>query len=240
MKTALITGSSKRLGKSLAIHLADRNYYVWVHYFQDQQAASDVCSQIRSKGGSAEIIRADLTREDEILRMFGEYSSKCDSLDLLINNAAVILSKPLTDTAFDEWNRIFDVNLRAPWFCAINAAKLMGNNKNGLIINIADSGATKNWTKNAAYGISKNALLNLTQVLAKTLAPDIRVNSISPGLILPTKGFKPDQWQRLIYRTLLKKEGQPHDVIQALDFILDASYLTGADIVIDGGYRLVQ
>jgi NAD(P)-dependent dehydrogenase (short-subunit alcohol dehydrogenase family) len=114
----------------------------------------------------------------------------------------------------------------------------MKSMSDGVIINIADSGATKNWIKNAAYGISKNALINLTQVLAKSLAPNIRVNSISPGLILPSDDMNPDQWNYLVRKSLLKRDGKIDDLLRALDFILDSPYLTGADIVVDGGYRL--
>lgn len=238
MKTALITGSSKRLGRSMALHLAKKDYFVWIHYFQDHQNAMATADYIRRQGGAAEILQADLTKEEAVLEMFAECSQKRKSLDLLVNNAAVIQSKRITETKFSEWNEIFGINLRAPWFCSICAAELMKSMSDGVIINIADSGATKNWIKNAAYGISKNALINLTQVLAKSLAPNIRVNSISPGLILPSDDMKPDQWNYLVRKSLLKRDGKIDDLLRALDFILDSPYLTGADIVVDGGYRL--
>ena len=222
----------------MALHLAERDYFIWIHYFRDYQHAVETADRIRQHGGSAEILQADLTKEKAVLEMFAECAKKRKSLDLLVNNAAVIQSKKITETKFSEWNDIFGINLRAPWFCSVCAAELMESTSDGIIINIADSGATKNWTKNAAYGISKNALINLTKVLAKSLAPHIRVNSISPGLILPSDDMKPDQWHFLIRRSLLKREGTMDDLLRALDFILDSPYLTGADIVVDGGYRL--
>ncbi len=222
----------------MSIHLAKRKYFVWVHYFRDHQNAVETANEIILEGGQAEILQADLTQEEAVLRMFDICAKQRDSLDLLINNAAIIQSKKITETKFSEWDDIFGINLRAPWFCSICAAELMKLKNEGLIINIADSGATKNWTKNAAYGISKNALLNLTQVLAKSLAPDIRVNSISPGLILPSDDMKPEQWNFLMKKSLLRREGKLDDLIRALDFIVDSPYLTGADIVVDGGYRL--
>ncbi len=240
MKTALITGASKRLGAAIAVHLAERGYFVWIHYHSEQQAAEDLCDAIRRRSGNAAAVPADLSREDAIRRMFETISADGGTCELLINNASVFIPGKVDETSFDDWNRIMDVNLRAPWFCSVLAAPLMKKSGKGLIVNVVDSGATKLWTKYAVYGISKQALLRLTQILAKTLGPDIRVNSISPGLILPSADTSAEEWKRLVGKTPLQKEGSPADLLRALDFVLDSEYLTGADIVMDGGYRLVS
>ena len=223
----------------MALHLAERGYFIWIHYHSDLPAADALCRQIQSRGGEAAVVQADLSQEVAMRRMFDLVSERGNDCEVLINNASAFTPGTITDTSFDDWNRMLDLNLRAPWFCSTLAAALMKRNGKGLIVNMVDSGATKLWDNYAAYGVSKQALLRLTQVLAKALGPEIRVNSISPGLILPAEDASPALWQRLIQKTPLQREGSPADILQTLDFILDAAYLTGADIVVDGGYRLV-
>jgi NAD(P)-dependent dehydrogenase (short-subunit alcohol dehydrogenase family) len=122
--------------------------------------------------------------------------------------------------------------------CARAAAGLMGDS-GGVVINITDSGANKVWTSYPAYVVSKSALESLTRLLARTLAPLVRVNAVAPGLILPSGELSPEQWQRLVDRLPLQTAGQPADVARAVLFFVQNPYITGQVLAVDGGYQLI-
>jgi pteridine reductase len=131
-----------------------------------------------------------------------------------------------------------NVNLRAAWLCAKEAAIVMQSREDrSLIVNIADSAAYQHWMEYGIYGLSKSALLELTVLLAKTFAPKIRVNSVSPGLILKDENTSAASWDTLIQKTLLQSSGSPNDIIGAIDYLWDNPFITGVDIPVDGGYR---
>jgi NAD(P)-dependent dehydrogenase (short-subunit alcohol dehydrogenase family) len=135
-----------------------------------------------------------------------------------------------------EWDATLNLNLRAPWLCAREAARIMP--PGSCIINISDAGTSKVWTGYPAYAVSKAGLETLTRLLAKMLAPGIRVNAVAPGLILPAPDVPPEQWQRLVQKLPLKREGRVENLVQAVAFLLDNEYITGQIIAVDGGYQL--
>lgn len=237
-ESILITGSVRRLGKMIACHLADLGYHVWLQYLHDDKEAENTCQQINRTGGSASLIKADLQNADEIIRMF-DFIRENSGLTALINNAAIFYRSNLATLSITDWDRIFDINLRAVWLCSREAAKLIVENptKSGLIINISDSGSYQYWKEYGGYTLSKSAVRDLTILLAKTFAPKIRVNSISPGLILPEESMDEETWKHLSSETLLKKSGRPEDILDAVDYLIKSDYITGIDIPVDGGYR---
>lgn len=237
-ESVLITGCVRRLGKIIACHLADLGYHVWLQYLRDDMEAENTCQQINRVGGSASLIKADLQDTDEIIRMF-DFIRENGELTTLINNAAIFYRSNLATLSVTDWDRLFDINLRAVWLCSREAAKLIGENptKSGLIINMSDSGSYQYWKEYGGYTLSKAAVRDLTILLAKTFAPKIRVNSISPGLILPEESMDEKTWKYLSSETLLKKSGEPEDILNAVDYLMKSDYITGIDIPVDGGYR---
>ena len=232
-RTALVTGAGRRLGRAIAVALGARGMRVAVHYHGAEQGAQETVREIEKGGGTGITVRADLRRPDAPARLVAEVVDRLGSLDLLVNSAAVMVRTPFEDVTPDVWDEIFALNLRAPFFCAQAAAARMRDG--GVIINIADLAAFEPWTGYMPHGASKAGVVHLTRALAKHLAPRIRVNAIAPGAVL-----LPDKWtaadaERLIRTTPLRRLGSPDDVTGALLYLVDADYLTGQTIIVDGG-----
>jgi NAD(P)-dependent dehydrogenase (short-subunit alcohol dehydrogenase family) len=137
----------------------------------------------------------------------------------------------------ENWDTSLDLNLRAPFLLAQECSKKMI--EGGLIVNITDVGAQKTWSRYPSYTVSKTALESLTKILARALAPTIRVNAIAPGFVLPSDMVSGEEWQRLINRIPLKRPARAEEIASALEFLLKNEYITGQTIVVDGGYSLI-
>jgi pteridine reductase len=232
-RTALVTGAGRRIGRAIALALGARGMRVVVHYHGAEQGARETAGEIEKSGGTAITVRADLRQPDAPGRLVDEAVDRLGSLDLLVNSAAVMVRTPFEEVTADVWDDIFALNLRAPFFCAQAAAARMRDG--GIIINIADLAAFEPWTGYMPHGASKAGVVHFTRALAKHLAPRIRVNAIAPGAVL-----LPDEWtaadaERLTRTTPLGRLGSPEDVTQALLYLIDADYVTGQTIIVDGG-----
>lgn len=194
-------------------------------------------AEILSLGVPVFPIRADLRLETGIQALFNKVEELPGQLAVLVNSAALMPKVRFEDMSFEEWDALFALNLRAPWFCAKFAAGLMAQ-QGGCIINITDAGAGRAWNSYPAYSTSKAALDTMTRILASALAPRVRVNAVAPGLIMRAPEISEEEWNRLLSRLPLKKSGSPEHVQKAIDFILDNEYVTGQTIVVDGGYQL--
>jgi pteridine reductase len=139
--------------------------------------------------------------------------------------------------SLDDWDETFALNLRAPFALSKALSKKM--TQGGLIVNVTDIGAQKTWSGYPAYTVSKSALESLTRVLARALAPKIRVNAIAPGLILHSDVVSTEQWDKLVNRLPLKRAARLDEVTSALEFLIKNEYITGQTIVVDGGYSLI-
>jgi pteridine reductase len=232
-RTALVTGAGRRLGRAIAVALGSRGMRVAVHYHGAEEGAQETASEVRAAGGEALTLRADLREAGAPTRLVNEAVERLGSLDVLVNSAAVMIRTPLEDLSERVWDDIFALNLRAPFFCAQAAAVHM--KAGGIIVNIADLAAFEAWTGYIPHGASKAGVVHLTRALAKALAPRIRVNAVAPGAVL-----LPDDWgdaeaERLSRTTPLERLGSPEDVTQAVLYLIDAGYVTGETIVVDGG-----
>jgi NAD(P)-dependent dehydrogenase (short-subunit alcohol dehydrogenase family) len=158
-------------------------------------------------------------------------------LKVLVNSAAIIAQGDVRTLAVKDWDAALNLNLRAPFLCAQEAAKRM--KAGGLIVNVSDVGARKSWTRFPAYSVSKAGLEALTKILARSLAPAIRVNAIAPGLALQSDLISKEEWKRLIDRLPLKRAATVQEIASALDFLLKNEYITGQTLEVDGGYSLL-
>ena len=235
---ALVTGAGHRLGRAIACRLANLGYHTVIHYHTARQEAEETQKQINGQGGKATIIQSDLTQPEQIDTLFEKIRSIEQPLEVLVNSSATMLRGRLNDFSLEQWDLIMNLNLRAVWLCSQKAAKLM-QARGGVIINISDSGAGRMWANYGAYSISKAGVEVLTRLLAKTLAPNIRVNAVAPGLILPPDDFADDVWEELVQRLPLKRSGNPEDIGNAIEFILNNDYFTGQILTMDGGYQLI-
>lgn len=234
---ALVTGAAHRIGRAAALGLARRGYAIGLHYHQSEALARQTAEEIRALGVPVLLLRGDLRQEEDILQMFAALDADGHGLRVLVNSAAVMQAGDLRTLSAEEWDDALGLNLRAPWLCAREAAQRMKDG--GVIINITDSGAQKTWSGFPAYTVSKAGLESLTRLLARTLAPKIRVNAVAPGLMMKSPDLADETWQALVRRVPLQRAGDAQQVVQAVEFILDNDYLTGQTIVIDGGFQLV-
>lgn len=235
---AVVTGAAVRLGRSIALALARIGYPLGVHYHHSEAAARSLVDEIAVLGGEAFLLPADLSDPEPIRALFEQVTRLPHRLGVWVNSAAVMRSGDLSTMPVEDWDSTLALNLRAPWLCAREAAACMGQ-QGGIIINITDVGAQKNWTGYPAYTVSKAALETLTRLLARQLAPAVRVNAVAPGLILPSAAVSPEEWQRLVNRLPLQKAGSPEDVAQAVISLIQNKYITGETLRVDGGYALI-
>jgi pteridine reductase len=234
---AVITGSAHRLGRAIAVELARQGYAIGLHYYQSAQAASQTAADLRAAGVVVELVQADLTIPEQIEGLFQRLDGLNRPLKVWVNAAGVMTQADLRTQTVEEWDAVMALNLRAPWLCARAAAVRMRTG--GVIVNLVDSGIRKTWSSYPVYSISKVGLDTLTRLLAKTLAPDIRVNAVAPGLILRADTMPEAEWQRLVDRLPLKRAGSPEDVARAVTFLVQSTHITGETLVVDGGYQLV-
>jgi len=230
---ALVTGAAHRLGKVFALTLARHGFDIVLHYHQSLDAALRTKAEIESVGRGVILAQADLMDPIQIEFLI----SNIDSLDVLVNSAAFMPSGNVDLLSIENWDQSLDLNLRAPFLLAQNASRKMI--KGGLIVNITDIGAQKAWSRFPSYTVSKAALESLTKILARALAPKIRVNAIAPGFVLQSDIVPAEEWQRLINRIPLKRPARTEEIASALEFLLKNEYITGQTIVVDGGYSLV-
>lgn len=234
---ALVTGSAKRLGKLFALTLAERGFAILLHYDKSEAEARDTAREIKKKEVPVHLIRADLTIPGEIEKLFSEADSFASSLQVLINSAAIMPHRKLQEYSAEEWDKTFNLNLRAPFLLTQQAVKRM--KKGGVIINISDAGAHKLWDGYPGYVLTKSALEDLTRLMAKEYAPLVRVNAIAPGLVIPHESLSSEKWNYLVDKLPLKKVTPERDIASALTFLLENESITGQTIVVDGGYSLL-
>jgi len=234
---AIVTGGAVRIGKAISFALARAGYAIALHYHKSHQEALDTVTELERLGVPVFPFQADLTSPEEIQLMFEQIDRVPYELSVLVNSAAVMARGNLKSMPVEEWNSVFDLNIRAAHINGQYAYHRMKNG--GSIINITDTGFNKTWTGFPAYTISKSALETLTRLQAKTYAPNVRVNAIAPGLILPPEDVPQDEWKRLIDRLPLKRAGSPDAVAQTVTFLIQNEYITGTTIFVDGGYQLI-
>jgi pteridine reductase len=230
---ALVTGAAHRLGKVFALTLAQHGFDIVLHYHQSLEAARQTQAEVEAIGRRVILSQADLTDPAQISALLSEV----DSVSVLVNSAAWMPAGNVHSLTLKTWDTSLDLNLRAPFLLAQECAKKM--TPGGLIVNITDVGAQKAWSKYPSYTVSKAALEALTKILARALAPEIRVNAIAPGLVLQSDTVPDEEWQRLINRIPLKRPARTEEIASALEFLLENEYITGQTIVVDGGYSLV-
>ena len=239
MKTALISGGAARIGAQIVRTLHENGYKVIIHCHQSEEVAQTLCRELNSKQkNSAQVVVVDLGDNKDIKKL----TQTIKSLDLLVNNASVFYPTSIKNSTIEDWDKIININLRAPFFLATGLSKVLAISQ-GSIINIIDIHSDRPLKKFSIYNISKAGLKMLTKTLAKELAPNIRVNGISPGSILwpqDESQLSDKEKMMMLDRIALKRQGSPNDIAQAVLFLANAKYITGQVINIDGGRSLNQ
>jgi NAD(P)-dependent dehydrogenase (short-subunit alcohol dehydrogenase family) len=235
-RVALVTGAAQRLGRAVALRLAAEGADVVVHYRSSATEAQNTVAEIEKLGRRGEAIGAELGSVSEIKRLFDETVKQFGRLDILVNNAANFLPASIISTTEEIWDASLDANLKAPFFCAQAAAPLLRRTK-GTIVNFADTGGLLGWPAYIPHSISKAGVVMLTKVLAKALAPHVRVNAIAPGTI--TMPGDPSEWETdFIKLAPMQHSGRPADITDTVLFLVRSNFITGQVLVVDGGRTL--
>jgi pteridine reductase len=235
-KVVLVTGSAKRLGKAVALRLAQEGADLVIHHRASPGEANEVVTEIEKMGRRAAALSADLQKVNEIRRLFEEMVKRFGRLDVLVNSAANLLPASIVSTTEEIWDASLETNLKAGFFCAQAAAPLLSRAK-GAIVNFADAGGLVGWPGFIPHSVSKAGVVMLTKVLAKALAPDVRVNAIAPGTI--TMPGDPPEWESdFVKLAPLRRTGAPSDIADAVSYLVHAEFLTGHTLVLDGGRSL--
>jgi pteridine reductase len=233
-RVALVTGAGRRVGRAIALALGAGGARVVVHYNSSRAGAEQTVREIDGGGTEAWAVRADLTQPAAADELVDAAVQRFGVLDVLVNSAAIMVRTPLEDVSPADWDAMFALNLRAPFFCARAAARVM-RPSGGVIVNIADLAGLESWPAYIPHGISKAGVVHMTRALARTLAPAIRVNAVAPGAVLLPDGWSAGDAERLASTTPLRRIGSPEDVAGAVLYLIAADYVTGEVLIVDGG-----
>ncbi len=234
-----MTGGARRLGRAMALALASRGVRVAVHYDQSREGAEETVSQATEMGAEAISLQADLSQEAAVHRVIAEVADKLGAVDILVNNAALFEPGGFAQTTSEDWDRHFAVNLRAPFLLSQDLAAQVPADGQGKIINLGDWRGLRPGRDHFAYTIAKAALVSLTQATALALAPNIQVNCLALGAILPPEGSDQASQERILSKVPAGRMGGEESVTDALLFLLEGGdYITGETLLIDGGRHL--
>jgi pteridine reductase len=210
---------------------------VVVHFNGAREGADETVRLIRDAGGDATSVQADLGKPDAPETLVDQVLASHGSLGALVNSAAMMLRTPVGEVTLGDWEAMFALNVRAPFFLSQHAAPALAATE-GAIVNIADLAAFESWPAYVPHGMTKAAVVQMTRALARALAPRVRVNAVAPGVVLLPDGWSADAAEHLRTTTPLARLGSPDDVAKAVVFLLEATYVTGETIRVDGGRHI--
>ena len=236
-KNVLITGASRRIGKEIAKILHNLGMNIGIHCNKSINQANELQAILnKSRNNSAKVFIANLKKNSEIKQLINDFSLWRNTLDVLINNASSFYPTPIGKITKKQWNDLIGINLKAPLFLSQQAFPFLRTSQ-GTIINIIDIHATQPLANHIVYSSAKAGLKMITRSLAKDLAPNVRVNGISPGAILwPENNMNESLKENILQKIPMQRSGSPEDIADCITFLIrDASYITGQIITIDGG-----
>jgi pteridine reductase len=234
-RLALVTGASRRLGRAIAEGLADAGADVALHCRNDRAGAEEAAAAIRARGRRAWVFAADLADAEAAAALAEEVEAAAGPLYLLVNNAATFRKTPLETLRPEDFDEFMGANARSVYVLSLVLGRRMKARGEGVIVNLADVAGLRPWPSFVPYSASKAAVVSLTLGMARLLAPEVRVNAIAPGPMLPPAGEPPEQGEQAVRATLLGRWGNPRDVAEAAVYLATAPYVTGVILPVDGG-----
>ena len=240
MRWAVVTGSARRIGASIAETLHQRGCGVFLHFHRSSDAVDKLAAKLNAiRAGSAITVQADLGMEKEVMHLAEEVKARTDQLDLLVNNASRFYPTVVGSTTMQQWDELMDSNLRGPYFLTQALLSELAT-AGGSVVNLLDIHAVRPMQKHAVYCMAKAGLQMMTLALARDLGPQIRVNGVAPGAILwPEHDGTSDDQERILKKIVMGRAGSPADIASAVAYLgLDASYVTGQVLAVDGGRSL--
>ena len=234
-KTALVTGAAKRIGRAIAVALAQNGVHVAVHYHQSAQDALALCEELGRLGVRAWPIQGDLLEAGQAERVFHEAVAQAGPIDILVNNASIFERDTLWEATDESIAKNVRIHAVAP---LVLSRELAGQGRAAHIVNLLDTRIAVYGREHASYDLSKSMLLTLTRMLALELAPSVAVNAVAPGAILPPAGQSETYLAKLAHATPLNRIGDPRDIVEAVLFLLQSRFITGQVIYVDGGMHM--
>ncbi len=236
-KIALVTGGARRLGRVIALELAGHGASIALHHHRSYEAAGETAAEIRARGVEVATIAADLSDPAEIEVLASGAVERFGGVDLLVNSAAIYFRTPLGEVTAADWDRLHALNLRAPFLLTQALAPVL-RKRGGRVVMITDIGGERPWPGYLPYGASKAGLIYLTRGLARALAPEVLVNAVSPGTVLPPESASAEDIEAEVKRTALKRLPTPEDVARAVAFLCAADAITGQVLAVESGKLL--
>ena len=237
----LVTGAAKRIGREIALNLALDGAVLVLHYRKSVREAKALQKKINGMGTQAFLVQEDFLVkkgeriETKVTGFIRKIERKVPRVDALVNNASEFFPTPINSLKSKDWNLLMDSNLTFPIFLAKELGLKMKKRKKGKIINFTDTHLSRPSSEHLAYFIAKAGLKTGSEVLAKALAPHVQVNLIAPGPILPPAGASAKHREAAGERTLQNRYGTPEDIVRAVRYLMEADYITGQSMVVDGG-----
>jgi len=238
-KVALVTGAAKRLGRSIALALAERGAELVIHYRDSEREAQELLALLKRAGGKPVAVRGDVSVAADVDRIVETAMQAFGRIEILVNNAAIFYRTPFEKVTEEDWDRFLDVNLKGPFLLCRRIGGIMLRQGRGKIISLADLAGLKVWAEYIPYSVSKAGLIALTQGLAKALAPAVQVNAVAPGAVLLPEGTTPEERERAIRRIPLDRLGTPEDIARAVVYLIRNDFITGEVLRLDGGQHLL-
>jgi pteridine reductase len=236
-KNALVTGAAKRIGREVALTLASQGANIALHYRNAENEARDLCIEIERYGSECWLFQADFERRDGYEGLIEAVFDKSGGVDVLVNSASIFPQSTLHDITWENLAAVMQINTWAPFYLCRSFAKKA---KQGVIVNLLDARSGGIDPRHVAYLLSKQALETLTRFMALEFAPDIRVNGVAPGLILPPPGEDERYLERLINTVPLRRHGNEGNIADAVLFLIRNDFITGQVIYIDGGRSIAR
>ena len=236
-RVALVTGAAQRIGAEICRHLHAAGFNIIIHYRSSSQAAEQLAANLNGqRSDSAHCIQADLTNRDAVQALAAAAEKHWGHIDALINNASTFYPTPLNQSTQDDWDALFDSNVRGPFFLTQSLTATLSQRR-GCIVNLVDIHSERPMTEHTIYSMAKASVAMMTKTLAKEMAPTVRVNGVSPGAILwPEQALDPDNQSSILNKVPMQTIGDVSDIANTVAFLVnDAPYITGQIIAVDGG-----
>jgi pteridine reductase len=236
-RTAIVTGGAKRVGRGITLTLARAGANVIINYNSSVDEAEETAAEAEAMGVAAMPIKADVSDYDAVLAMVDAGVGRFGAIDVLVNNASSFVSDPLPTDDLTVWRHSIDTLVHGPFHCANAVARPMLDNGGGVIIGIGDLSAFEPWPGFSGHAVGKGAILTLTRQLALELAPTVRANAVVFGPALRPHDYDDAKYERTASKTLLGRWGTPEEMAHAVQFLIEADYITGEVVTVDGGQR---